>query len=48
MSRSVRAAKSAWPPSHGDGMNRPSTWWSSACPNPVPAAINAMFPPATG
>ena len=45
MSRSFRAAKSAWPPSDGDGTKRPSTWCSNASPRPVPAAISAMLPP---
>ena len=45
MSRSVRAAKSAWPASDADGMNRPSTLCRNASPRPVPAAITAMWPP---
>ena len=45
ISRSVRAAKSACPPSDGDGTKRPSTLWRSASPRPVPAAMSAMLPP---
>ena len=46
MSRSVRAAKSAWPPSDATATTRPSTWCSSASPRPVPAAMSAMLPAA--
>ena len=46
-SRGVRAAKSAWPPSEGDGTKRPSTLCSSASPRPVPAAISAALPVGT-
>src|SRR5688500_15194316 len=47
ISRGVRAAKSACPPSDGAGTKRPSTLCSSATPRPVPAAITAAFPPGS-
>ncbi len=47
-SRSVRAAKSAWPASAACARYRPSTQLRTAWPRPVPAAITAMLPLETG
>ena len=45
MPRSLLAAKSACPPSDGDGTKRPLTLCNNASPRPVPAAMSAMLPP---
>ena len=47
-SRGLRAAKSVCPPSEGTGISRSPTAWRPASPRPVPGAISAAFPPATG
>ena len=43
-SRVVRAAKSAWPPSEGDGTSAPPLLTSSASPRPVPGAMSDTLP----
>ena len=46
-SRSLRAAKSAWPASDGAGTKRLPTRCSSVSPRPVPGAMRAALPAAS-